>query len=338
MKPEVSERLFIEQLFKKSQQKIDDKSKISNIDKLTGDASTRRYYRVFTEEDSYVVCLDNPTEKKNTFVEIQSFLKKNNVSVPDIYDKDLSLGYILEEDLGDKTLLSQLSSLDSIEEEYNVFKAVVDELIELQSISDEKVKASNKINDQFDYDKLKSEMNFSIKFFLKLLLSIKDQQILDQISNQLGPLCVRLSQEKMILTHRDFHSRNIMIKNDQYRIIDFQDARTGIAQYDLSSLLDDCYYDLNESNRENLKKYYYNKMKDKIDQASYEVFDSLYTDMAIQRVFKAVGSFAYIYKQRGDERYLKYIGFAMEKLKKYMLKDQKYNELRKLLFGLYYES
>lgn len=338
MKPEVSERLFIEQLFKKSQSKIDDKSKIKNIDKLTGDASTRRYYRVFTELDSYVVCLDNPTENKNTFVEIQSFLKTNNVSVPDIYDTDLSLGYILEEDLGDKTLLSQLASLSSTQVEYDVYKAIIDELIELQSISDDKIKESGKINDKFDYDKLKSEMNFSIKFFLKLLLNIKDQKVLDQISNQLGPLCVRLSEEKMILTHRDFHSRNIMIKNDQYRIIDFQDARVGIAQYDLSSLLEDCYYDLDEDNREKLKKYYYEQMKDKIEQDSYMKFDSLYTDMAIQRVFKAIGSFSYIYKQRDDERYLKYIGFAMEKLKKYMFKDKKYNELRKLLFGLYYES
>lgn len=338
MKPEVSETLFIEQLFKNSQQKISDKSIIQNIDKLTGDASTRRYYRVFTQKDSYVVCLDNPTELKNTFVEIQAFLFANNVAVPKIFDMDLSSGYILEEDLGDKTLLSELSHLDSIQEEFEVYQKIVDSLIELQSIDEEIIRASEKIKEKFDYDKLKFEMDFSVKYFLKMLLKIDDKKVLQAILDGLDPLCIRLSSQKMVLTHRDFHSRNIMIKDNKYRIIDFQDARMGVAQYDLSSLLDDCYYDLNEGNREKLKRYYYDKMKPLILQESYEVFDELYTDMAIQRVFKAIGSFSYIYHHRADERYLKYIGFAMEKLKKYMLKDKKYNQLRKSLFGLYYES
>lgn len=338
MKPEVSERLFIEQLFSNSQKKIDDKTLIENIDKLTGDASTRRYYRVYTQKRSYVVCLDNPTEEKNTFVEVQSFLEKHNVCVPKIYDMDLNKGYILEEDLGDLTLLSELSNIESAEEEYSIYKNIIDRLIELQSIDPTDIKKSNKFNEKFNYDKLKSEMNFSIKFFFKLLLNIEDQKKLDQISNLLGPLCVRLSEQEMILTHRDFHSRNIMIKDGDYKIIDFQDARMGIAQYDLCSLLDDCYYELCSDNKEKLKKYYFEQMKDISKQADYRQFDKLYTDMAIQRVFKAVGSFAYIYNQRKDERYLKYIGFAMEKLKTYMFKDQKYSKLRKLIFGIYYES
>ncbi len=338
MKPEVSERLFIEQLFSNSQKKIEDKTNIENIDKLTGDASTRRYYRVFTQKKSYVVCLDNPTEEKNKFVEVQEFLEKQNVCVPKIYDMDLNKGYILEEDLGDLTLLSQLSNIESLDEEFNIYKNIINKLIELQSINKKSILDSNKFLEKFDYDKLKSEMNFSIKYFLKLLLKVDNPKLLDQISNQLGPLCVRLSEQEMILTHRDFHSRNIMVSDDDYKIIDFQDARMGIAQYDLCSLLDDCYYELSNSNKEKLKKYYFEKMKEISRQDDYESFDKLYTDMAIQRVFKAVGSFAYIYNQRKDERYLKYIGFAMEKLKGYMLKDQKYSKLRKLLFGIYYES
>ena len=48
-----------------------------------------------------------------------------------------------------------------------------------------------------------------------------------------------------------------MVKNDDLVIIDFQDARMGIPQYDLSSLLDDCYYQLMPENKERLVKYYY---------------------------------------------------------------------------------
>lgn len=338
MKPEVSERLFIEELFSRSRKNIEDKSKIKVIDKLTGDASTRRYYRIFTEDCSYVVCLDDPTEEKNTFVEVQDFLQKYDISVPKIYDKNLKKGYILEEDLGDLTLLGCLASLESKEEELTLYKRILDKLMAMQSIDLVDINASGKFNEKFDYEKLKFEINFSIKYFLKILLKIDDEKLLDNISNLFGPLCVRLSEEKMILTHRDFHSRNIMIKEGDLKIIDFQDARLGIAQYDLASLLDDCYYKIDTGNKEELKKYYFNKMHKHIGQDSYEKFDELYSDMAIQRVFKAIGSFAYIYEKRKDERYLKYIGFAMEKLRKYMFKDKKYNELRKLLFGIYYES
>ncbi|MCT4642377.1 MAG: phosphotransferase [Bacteriovoracaceae bacterium] len=336
MKPEVSERLFIEELFKKSKSSMDEDISIENIDRLTGDASTRRYYRVYTNKVSFVVCLDNPSDEDNSFVKVQKFLESKSVSVPKIYDKDLSKGYLLEEDLGDITLLSLLSNCN-IEQEYTLYKSAIDELISIHQLNKDEVDNSNIFHESFDYEKLKFEINFTIKYFIKFYLGCEDQHILDKLSDLFGPLCVRLSSEKMVLTHRDYHSRNIMMLDKKMKIIDFQDARWGIPQYDLASLLDDCYYDLDPVNRVKLKQYYFDKVSNFIEQ-DFDKFNDLYIDMAIQRVFKAVGSFCYIYHNRKDERYLKYIGFALEKLRKYFLTNEKYNEIRKIIFGLYYES
>src|SRR5690606_29624318 len=108
MKPEQSEQFFIEELYSRSiERKAIAPQVVNEIDKLTGDASTRRYYRVFTEEQSYVVCLDNPYEKEvesHPFTSVQKFLKEKMISVPKIYDMDLRKGYLLQEDLGDVTL------------------------------------------------------------------------------------------------------------------------------------------------------------------------------------------------------------------------------------------
>jgi len=41
--------------------------------------------------------------------------------------------------------------------------------------------------------------------------------------------------------HRDFQSKNLMIKNEQIFVIDFQGARLGPPSYDLASLLFDPY-------------------------------------------------------------------------------------------------
>jgi aminoglycoside/choline kinase family phosphotransferase len=340
MKPELSERLYIEELFNNSKKELsDDTLNLESIERLTGDASTRRYYRLFSEKDSFVACLDNPTEEGfNTFVNMQEFLKSYNVRVPKIYDKNLKKGYLLEEDLGDVTLLHHLASIGSEEEEFTTYKSIINSLLEMHKIeiNDE---TKNKVSLCFDYDKLISEIEFTGKFFFKNFLQINDDKKNRDLVNFFSPICKRLSREKMVFTHRDFHSRNIMVKNNEFVIIDFQDARLGIPQYDLVSMLEDCYYDLTEKNKENLIKYYF----DQLDQSTHEQgdidhFNSLYNDMLLQRVFKAVGSFAYIYATRKDVRYIKYIGFAMEKIRKTMLKDSKYDDLRKLLFESYYES
>jgi hypothetical protein len=123
-----------------------------------------------------------------------------------------------------------------------------------------------------------------------------------------------------------------MIKDNEKIIIDFQDARMGIPQYDLVSLLEDCYYKVNGENKVKLIKYYYENLPESVHgQKDFSHFMELYCDMLVQRVFKALGSFAYIYKTRKDERYLKYIGFGMEKLRTTFLKHKKYDKIRKKL-------
>lgn len=340
MKPEVSERLLIEELITHSiNESAINKEEIVNIESLTGDASTRRYYRVFCEKTNYVVCLDNPSEEKNSFVEVQSYLVNQNLRVPKIYDTNLSKGYILEEDLGDVTLLMHLATIEDIETEYKLYKTVIDELLTLHTIPAIDIEKAKKFDLKFDYEKLTSEIDFSVKFFFKLFLKNDNAEVLEELGSHFNSICKRLSEEKMVLTHRDFHSRNIMVKDDDLVMIDFQDARWGIPQYDLASLLDDCYYQIHKDNKEKLLQYYYDNLpEDTHEQGSFENFKNFYQDMAIQRVFKAIGSFSYIYYMRKDERYLKYIGFAMEKLREIMLSDSKYKDLRTILFRTYYES
>lgn len=341
MKPELSERLFIEELFTSSTEKLKDYDhKLENVERLTGDASTRRYYRLFTNKKSYVACLDHPTEKgSNTFVIVQEFLNNHGVRVPIIHDRSVNKGYILEEDLGDITLLQYLSGIDGRKKEFDVYKVILERLLEIHKIPMSKVKESKRFDLKFDYEKLNYEIEFTVDFFMKRFLKIEDEKICKNVVDLFKPICERIACEDMVLTHRDFHSRNIMVKDNDFIIIDFQDARLGLPQYDLVSMLEDCYYDLSLENKKQLIKFYYDSLPAEIHgQGNFEKFMNLYDDMALQRVFKAVGSFSYIYETRKDVRYIKYIGFAMEKIRNILMKDSKYDELRCLLFKYYYES
>jgi aminoglycoside/choline kinase family phosphotransferase len=343
MKPEQSERFFIEEIFKKTQDNgILKEEKLEEIDKLTGDASTRRYYRLFTNRNSYVACLDNPFNEpaqKHPFLSVQQFLSSNAIRVPRILDHNLPKGYLLQEDLGNTTLIQHVGLLESKEEELKVYKTIVDQLLELHRIPASSIDNSNLFNLKFDYQKYMDETRFTFKYFLKFFSKTEDENLIQELESLFEPVMQRLSKAKMVITHRDFHSRNIMVKDEEFIFIDFQDARWGIPQYDLVSLLEDCYYELDDKNREHLKRYYYENLSSEIHgQKSYDEFLSYYQDMTIQRVFKAVGSFCYIYNWRKDDRYLKYIGFAMEKIRKVMMDNPKYTDLKKKLFQHYYAN
>ncbi len=343
MKPEQSERFYIEELFNKTQDKnILATEKLEEVDKLTGDASTRRYYRIFTDKKSYVVCLDNPFNEdvdKHPFLGVQQFLEKNNIRVPSILDHNLSRGYLLEEDLGNETLLQYLSGLKTKEEEFQVYKVVIDQLLELHRISPQNVHNSHLFQLKFDHTKFMDETRFTFKYFFNFFNKCQDEVLIKNLEDLFDPIMQRLASQKMVITHRDFHSRNVMVKDGQFIFIDFQDARWGVPQYDLVSLLEDCYYDIHEENRQRLKRYYFENLDPAIHgQKNYEQFEALYDDMTIQRVFKAVGSFCYIYNWRKDDRYLKYIGFAMEKIRRVMMDKPVYAELKIKLFQNYYAN
>lgn len=344
MKPEQSERLLVEELLKKSISKLDFKSsEITSVDKLTGDASTRRYYRVFIGQESFVVCLDEPTKvpgAEPNFLKLQRVLKEQGVRVPGIIDRELGAGYILEEDLGDRTFLRELSKIESSDAEFEFYKKAVDGMIHIHQVDVEKYAGEPFTVLAFDLEKLYFEMEFSKKYFLGKFLGVDLESIEVKILySKLSSICETLAKEERVLVHRDYHSRNIMLKDDEQVIIDFQDARMGTPLYDLVSLLEDCYYLLEEANREKLKTYYYETFfKKRIKQNSRQHFDYIYDLMAIQRIYKAIGSFSYIFADRSDVRYVKYIGFAFERLRLILSRHKEFDEARKILCGIYYAN
>ncbi len=345
MRPEQAEQLFVEDLFQTSCRKnnfLDEYN--GQLDKLTGDASTRRYYRLYTKtKKSYIVCLADPvvSDQKTDvpFLMVHEVMNKNRISVPEIYDYDIKKGYFLEEDLGDDTLLSRLAMIQDSLQEYEIYRQLLDELIRIHKIGPDKNNERCCFKLSFDKEKLFDEIQFTKRFFitnyLGVELSTQQERIFDSCFLN---ICLELSSTPKVLTHRDFHSRNIMIKDSVNRIIDFQDARMGIPQYDLVSLLEDCYYLIQPENVDKLKKYYWENFgRSFFNNDEYGDFLRLYDLMTIQRVFKAVGSFAYIYKQRKDLRYIKYIGYGMEKVRTVLLRFKEYSELYQLLAKTYYE-
>ena len=129
-----------------------------------------------------------------------------------------------------------------------------------------------------------------------------------------------LASQPTVLTHRDYHSRNLMVQENRIRLLDFQDALMGPATYDLASLLRDAYTQLDEDLVEELMARYTNGMpKDSIGDVND--FRRIFDFTSIQRNLKAAGRFMYIASVKHNSTFLadipRTLGYVKSNLQKY---------------------
>lgn len=290
---------------------------------LAGDASARRYYRVIDGESSWVLMQWEPFEDDGNypFLSVQRHFLKHQVQVPKVVQLTPAQGLVLLEDLGDLTLERKFWENQNQQLALPFYKLAIDELLKIHFLATgDSASPCTAFRVSFDTAKLLWEMNYGREHLFEKLgrvaFSAKDSALLDQIFNQ---VCSRLDREPKCVCHRDYHSRNLMLKLGKMRVIDFQDARMGAVQYDLVSLVYDSYVALDEASRETILSYYLERAQAdfgyKIDR---DHFDDLFYTQVIQRCFKACGSFSSFLNMRGDKRYLKYIRPTLETVVKHI--------------------
>lgn len=309
------------------------------IIKLAGDASLRKYYRLFEDKKSYVLMLtDAFDESKNDFLLVQTHLENCKVPVPKVLGVAAEKGAILLEDLGDRTMLHALGDKDGPAREIELFKEAISLLVEFHSKTKKNPQNVPGYSLAFDEEKLMWEVDFTLEhLFGSYLKRTIPQKEFTFMRDSFVDICKKLAAEPRVFTHRDYHSRNIMISNKKMFCIDFQDARMGLRAYDLASILRDSYYQLSEENVYALVAHYVSEVekieKVKLDPAHFiKMFDL----MSIQRNFKAIGSFTSFYGKRNDSNYIRFVGNTFENIRRNLRKFPEYSELSRLLFHYYY--
>lgn len=301
---------------------------------LAGDASNRRYYRVIVEETSLVLMRWEPFDPNNyPFLSVLNHFARNGINVPQVISMSAGEGLVLLEDLGDLTLERKYWESPNSEISRFFYKMAIDEIVKIHfpATADKSDCTAFKI--KFDTDKFMWEMNYAREH---LLMGVLKFSFTDELEKELQKLflsiCQKLDAEPKRIAHRDFHSRNLMIKLDKMNVIDFQDARLGPIQYDLVSLLRDSYVDMPETMESELLNYYLESIQS-YDQTriSRTHFDEIYELQTVQRCFKACGSFASFYNARQDRRYLKYLSKTLRTVMKSLSRFQEYKLLTDIL-------
>ena len=78
-----------------------------------------------------------------------------------------------------------------------------------------------------------------------------------ELEVELSGLAERLEGTRRSLVHRDLQSQNVMIRNGEPFLIDFQGMRFGSPFYDLGSLLCDPYVEFSSGELDELLSFYY---------------------------------------------------------------------------------
>ncbi len=306
------------------------------IYQLAGDASSRKYYRIVSDDKSWVLMDWEPFSENDDEYPLLSVLKhfeKHNVHTPKIVAKSPSEGLLIQEDLGDLTLERKFWENQNQELVIPFYKQAIDELIKIHYKASLDKTNCHAFKISFDTEKLLWELNYAYKNLLEGLCGIQFTAGESKaLQADFLDICQVLDKEEKFISHRDYHSRNVMIKLGKMRVIDFQDARMGPVQYDLVSLLKDSYVDIDPTISEKLLKYYLDERAKVYKPVSdLKHFNHIYDIQSIQRCFKACGSFASFYVMRKDTRYLKYIHHTLKKVRESLDRNVKYQNFAAIL-------
>jgi N-acetylmuramate 1-kinase len=303
---------------------------VDRLAPLAGDASTRRYARVWLtgpgtpatavvmiladrgiamSSDELAVLQDAPPELP--YMNVHRFLARLGVAIPALYVDASERGLLLLEDVGDLALWDAAQGRTD-DEIATLFGRAIDQLllIEIDGTA-RRDDACIAFRQAFDRRLFDWEFEHFLEHGLinRTARPIPPRE-LDELRAHFQRLSSFLDAQPRVLNHRDFHAWNLHVQDGRIRVIDFQDALLAPAPYDLATLLGD--RDTPTLIRPALEE----RLLDVYASAwaarggapwSRQALWDVYVACALQKAFKVVGRFHYLDTVKGKPGYLRYL-------------------------------
>jgi aminoglycoside/choline kinase family phosphotransferase len=330
--------------------KLPFRAEFRRLTPLDGDASNRRYFRIELAGGSpasvVLMQLAEPEAFKQSeeavsgatitiaelpFINILKHLVHAGVGVPTLYHYDQSAGLLYLEDFGDMTL-AQACGGDrpgATSPVADLYRDAVDALARMHlKATRPRAPECLAFHRRFDVPLLMWEVDHFLEFGVVArqgrLMCADDEQ---PIRGEFEKIAEWLAGQPAVFTHRDYHSRNLMVRDtvqngSRLGVLDFQDALMGPATYDLASLLRDAYVALDEAFIDELIERYCEQVAGRLDVPDDRAaFRRLFDFTSIQRNLKAAGRFVYIDRVKHNPKFLadipRVLGYVQRNLAKY---------------------
>ena len=293
---------------------------------LYGDGSERSFQRVVSEQESLILIWSPPKDmdfpnENDSYVYMAEHLRRKSIPVPKILGYYRSEGLTLIEDLGSVHLQDVVSS--TTDRVVDVYHQAIELLLRMQVRGAEDLDTSQCFDTPL-YDQhfiIERELEYFRVNFLVGALGLEVDW--DRVEPDFSLLASRASggDDQLFFLHRDFQSRNLMLKDDLLYLIDFQGARLGPPQYDLAALLLDPYVQLEESfQRELLTSH--SKGLSELSGTSVDELQVRYPHVALCRNLQVLAAFSFLTRVKGRVHFARYIMPAWKRLRKLLAQPE----------------
>jgi aminoglycoside/choline kinase family phosphotransferase len=277
--------------------------------------SDRRFYRIHCSADQTLILVkyNLDREENRHYVEIAQFLEAHGIRAPRIYFHDAVEGLIWIEDLGERDLFSYRDESWLVRRAF--YESALDEIAKLHHLPESVcVEMREHLPAEFNAALYLWEQNYFFENCLTRYFKI-DNAKTSQLAAlpALREIAEQLASLPRVLVHRDFQSQNILLRNSQAYLIDFQGMRPGLAEYDLASLFFDPYVDLSGEEQIELIGYYKQKQAENGRIVNGE-FDQTLRFCGMQRLMQALGAYGFLGLVKGHQQFLRHIPAAMKSL------------------------
>jgi len=234
-------------------------------------------------------------------VRIAGYLEAMQLNAPRIIEANLDDGFLLLSDLGNRQYLDVLQADSSLAD--HLYDDALTALAKMQR----RGAAYQSLLPPYDETLLRFELSLFHDWLcgthLGMTLSDDEERAWQQCCDI---LVMNALDQPQVFVHRDYHSRNLMLTEEQNPgILDFQDAVEGPLTYDLVSLLKDAYLRWPAEKVWQWALDFYNgieaEVREHVDEAQFRRYFEL---MGVQRHVKVGGIFARLSHRDGKSGYI----------------------------------
>lgn len=263
---------------------------LAKIETLRPEASFRAFFRLILADGTSTIAMHAPPDREDAarFVRYALLLRAHAVPVPAIRAKDEQRGFVLMEDLG-ATHFIDVYRAGNAEAALDIG---IDMLPVLQNLPADTFPT-------YTAERLTDELGIFSTWFVQNTLN---EPVHDAWLSFAAALVSAVTDQPFAAVHRDYHCKNLLLNDGRLGIVDFQDALTGPALYDLASLLRDCYWSFDEPLIERKLARYL-----AASPLRFENPLQLLNLTALQRQLKAIGIFSRLKLRDGKPSHIDYI-------------------------------
>ncbi len=305
---------------------------------LAGDASSRRFFRLTLSgkagSRTAILVIFPPEDKEGAgrYRRVSGCLKRAGIPVPELLQENIDEGYLLAEDCGD-LLLQAVAGRARGGEIEPLYRQAIDLLVQMQEkLRPEDFPGCPALEYGFDEKTFLRELDFFLDYTVEgyygRKIAVSDRKDFRKLFRR---VCRESLRQPRSFCHRDYHSRNLLVREGRIRVIDFQDARLGPYTYDLVSLLHDPYLTLPDALKETLKDYFQRVRAEVIGGIEGRNLRRDCDIMAFQRILKAAGTYGCMFVEKGKKGYVGYLPAALKTVKDILRRYPELSELRSLL-------